>query len=27
VQLENVKSLKLEEVSDHVVKHLLEAKK
>ena len=27
VQLENVKTLKLEEVSDHVVRHLLEAKK
>jgi ribosomal protein L20A (L18A) len=27
VQLENVKTLKPEEVSDHVVRHLLEAKK
>jgi ribosomal protein L20A (L18A) len=26
VQIDDVKSLKLEEVSDHVVKHLLEAK-
>lgn len=27
VQLDDVKTLKLEDVSDHVVKHLLEAKK
>jgi large subunit ribosomal protein LX len=27
IKIENVKSLKTEEVSDHAVKHLLEAKK